>query len=36
MKQKRLSGLVDKGEIDYAVCDENIAMVNATYFPILM
>jgi membrane-bound lytic murein transglycosylase F len=25
--------LVDKGEISYAVCDENLASVNATYFP---
>jgi membrane-bound lytic murein transglycosylase F len=25
--------LVDKGEINYAVCDENIAVVNATYLP---
>lgn len=25
--------LVDRGEIDFAVCDENIALVNATYFP---
>jgi membrane-bound lytic murein transglycosylase F len=25
--------LVDDGEIDYAVCDENIAQVNATYYP---
>jgi membrane-bound lytic murein transglycosylase F len=25
--------LVDKGEIDYAISDENIATVNATYFP---
>jgi membrane-bound lytic murein transglycosylase F len=25
--------LVDKGEIDFAVCDENIALVYATYFP---
>lgn len=24
---------VAKGEIDYTVCDENIAMVNATYYP---
>lgn len=24
--------LVDKGEINYAVCDENLASVNATYF----
>ena len=24
---------VAKGEIDYTVCDENIAMVNSTYFP---
>ena len=25
--------LVDKGEIDYTVCDENIAVVNASYLP---
>lgn len=25
--------LVDKGEIEYAVCDENIASVNAGYYP---
>ena len=30
-----LIGLVNKGEIDYAVCDENLALVNATYFPDL-
>jgi len=25
--------LVAKGEIDYTVCDENVAMVNQTYYP---
>lgn len=25
--------LVEKGEIDYTVCDENVALVNATYYP---
>jgi membrane-bound lytic murein transglycosylase F len=25
--------LVDRGEIEYAVCDENIALVNSTYYP---
>jgi membrane-bound lytic murein transglycosylase F len=28
-----LIDLVDMGEIEYAVCDENIALINATYFP---
>jgi membrane-bound lytic murein transglycosylase F len=27
--------LVDKEEIDYTVCEENVAIVNATYFPEL-
>ncbi|MDP4221751.1 MAG: transporter substrate-binding domain-containing protein [Bacteroidota bacterium] len=25
--------LVDRGEIEYAVCDEDIALVNSTYYP---
>lgn len=25
--------LVDRGEIDYTVCDENISLVNASYYP---
>ena len=28
-----LMALVANGEIDYAVCDENLALVTATYFP---
>ena len=28
-----LISMVEQGEIDYAVCDENIALVNATYYP---
>ena len=32
-ESERLIKLVEKGEIDYAVCDENIALVNATYYP---
>jgi membrane-bound lytic murein transglycosylase F len=32
-ESEALIRLVVKGEIDYAVCDENIAIVNATYFP---
>jgi membrane-bound lytic murein transglycosylase F len=31
-ESEALIRLVDNGEIDYAVCDENVAMVNATYF----
>jgi membrane-bound lytic murein transglycosylase F len=25
--------MVAKGEIDYAICDENVALVNSTYYP---
>ena len=32
---ENLISMVAKGEIDYAVCDENIASVNAGYFPII-
>lgn len=32
---EELINLVAKQEIDYAVCDENIAMVNAGYYPII-
>jgi membrane-bound lytic murein transglycosylase F len=32
-ESETLIQLVDRGEIEYAVCDENIALVNATYFP---
>lgn len=30
---ENLIQLVENGEIDYAVCDQNVAMVNATYYP---
>ncbi|NSW94542.1 MAG: transglycosylase SLT domain-containing protein, partial [Bacteroidales bacterium] len=30
---ERLIRMVATGDIDYAVCDENIAMVNSTYYP---
>jgi len=30
---EQLISLVDKGEIDYTVVDENVAMLNQTYFP---
>ena len=30
---EQLIKLVARGEIDYAVCDENIARVNSTYYP---
>ena len=30
-----LISMVAKGDIDYAVCDENIAIVNSGYFPII-
>jgi membrane-bound lytic murein transglycosylase F len=30
---ERLVGLVAKGEIDYTICDENVARVNKTYYP---
>ncbi len=32
---EQLVALVAKGEIDYTVCDENVAMVNRTYYPNL-
>jgi membrane-bound lytic murein transglycosylase F len=32
---EQLIRLVANNEIDYTVCDENIAMVNQTYYPIL-
>ena len=32
-EEEALIQLVDKGEINYTVCDENLASVNATYFP---
>jgi membrane-bound lytic murein transglycosylase F len=32
-ESETLIQLVDRGEIEYAVCDENVATVNATYFP---
>ena len=30
-----LISMVAKGDIDYTVCDENVALVNAGYFPII-
>lgn len=33
--EEQLIALVARGEIDYTVCDENVAKVNATYYPIL-
>jgi membrane-bound lytic murein transglycosylase F len=32
-ESEELIQLVESGDIDYAVCDENIALVNATYYP---
>jgi membrane-bound lytic murein transglycosylase F len=32
-ESETLIQLVDEGEIDYAVCDENIALVNSRYYP---
>jgi membrane-bound lytic murein transglycosylase F len=32
-ESEELIQLVENGDIDYAVCDENIALVNATYYP---
>lgn len=32
-ESETLIQLVDDGEIEYAVCDENVAIVNATYYP---
>ncbi len=31
--EEQLISLVERGEIDYTVCDENIAKVNSTYYP---
>ena len=31
--EDQLISLVSRGEIDYTVCDENIAKVNSTYYP---
>ena len=35
LESERLIQRVALGEIDYAVCDENVGLVNATYFPQL-
>jgi membrane-bound lytic murein transglycosylase F len=32
-ESETLIQLVDEGEIDYAICDENIALVNSSYYP---
>jgi membrane-bound lytic murein transglycosylase F len=32
-ESEELIQLVQEGEIDYAVCDENVALVNSTYYP---
>lgn len=32
-EQERLIRMVATGDIDFAVCDENIALVNSTYYP---
>ena len=32
-ESEKLIQHVANGEIDYTVCDENVAMVNATYYP---
>ena len=32
---EQLVGMVSKGDIDYTVCDENVAIVNQTYYPNL-
>jgi membrane-bound lytic murein transglycosylase F len=34
-EQEKLIKHVANGEIDYTVCDENVALVNATYYPDL-
>jgi len=31
--EEQLIALVSRGEIDYTVCDENVAKVNSTYYP---
>jgi membrane-bound lytic murein transglycosylase F len=35
LETEELVTLVARGEIDYTVCDENVALVNRTYYPIL-
>ncbi len=35
MESEQLIQRVALGEIEYAVCDENVGLVNATYFPQL-
>ena len=35
METEELVTLVARGEIDYTVCDENVALVNRTYYSIL-
>lgn len=35
MESEQLVHRVALGEIDYAICDENVGLVNATYFPQL-
>lgn len=35
METEELVTLVARGEIDYTVCDENVALVNRTYYTIL-
>jgi len=32
---EKLIQMVSDGEIEYAVCDENVALVNATYYPYI-
>ncbi len=32
---EELISMVARGEIDYAVCDENVAIVNSGYFPVI-
>ena len=32
---EQLVGMVSKGDIDFTVCDENVAVVNQTYYPNL-
>ncbi len=32
---EKLISLVARGEIDYTVCDQNVAKVNQTYYPVL-
>jgi membrane-bound lytic murein transglycosylase F len=34
-ESEELISFVEKGEIDYTVCDENIAIVNSAYYPLI-